>query len=201
MTGTMDGDLEGGSATHKAMGVGGVSIIAVDAAGKITSERRYWDPRTMKVQAGIITTLGARDPDELPTGTASFTADASPRERANLAAAASWTAAFDARAQGYYDLLADDVVLDNHAALQPLRGRDAVVKFTPYYWRGRRDIKKQASTSLAIGDYTITELANTFVDGPYSARKQVTFHELEILEWHDGKITRGAVYTNTKELD
>ncbi len=205
-TATHSGDLMGIKATEKPVGYTGLSIVWVNADGKIKEEHRYLDLGTVLAQVGA-SKAKARPVATLPTSIEWHFAKSDAAEDKGVEGLKSAYAAFekkDDKAMG--DMSADDITWDDLLMPAPMKGKADAVKYWKTFMTAFPDLKAPATNSWGVEDFAIAEIA--FTGTPKGAimgltsqtKKPVTLHIVDIVQMKDGKVTKGWSYGNGVEL-
>lgn len=204
--GTQSGDLMGIKATEKPVGYTGLSIVWVNADGKVKEEHRFFDVGTVMAQIGA-SKAKARPIPAIPSSVEWHWAKGDATEDKGVDAMKAGYAAFekkDDKAMG--DMVADDVVWDDLIAPAATKGKAETVKYWKAFMTAFPDLKSPPSNVWGVEDFAIAEI--TFTGTPKSAimgltsqtKKPVALHLVDIVQAKDGKIIKGWSYGNSAEL-
>jgi ketosteroid isomerase-like protein len=198
--------VDGRTPAGQAMGHEGLLFYRFEPSGLIAEERRYLDSATPMAQLGLLGPAPARPRPALPRTMQAHMAGTSPREERNAALVRSTFAALDARDEAaFLAAIADDGVLDDMTEPSPSAGKLSVKAWFDRWTRAVAGARTEIATLAAIGDGVLVE---TVVRGRLQAPlgrlaasdRPFAVHRAAIVQVKDGKITRLAVFMNTKEL-
>ncbi|WP_394826347.1 ester cyclase [Pendulispora albinea] len=204
-SGTHSGDYLGVKASDKPAGAVGVSLVTYDNDGHIKQENRYSDLNTVFTQIGLV--KGKARP--VPTAAAStevVIAKGTPEEDKNLATVKGLNGAFESKKEAdFLTPLADDVDWTDYSQPESTKGKDSAKKFFQGFVKTFPDAKSDQTAAFGVGDFVIQE--TSFVGtqkgalGPIKAtNKQVNLHSVDVIQFKDGKITKGWSFGNSIEL-
>jgi steroid delta-isomerase-like uncharacterized protein len=129
-----------------------------------------------------------------------------PEEAKNVEVANKMWAAFEKKSEA--DFLAtqtDDVAWDDLTMPEPIKGKAATKKFFGDVTKAFPDVKVTPVNSWAVGDFVITENAVTGTHkgafmGIQPTKKSMTMHDIDIVQFKDGKMVKGTTYGNGGEM-
>jgi steroid delta-isomerase-like uncharacterized protein/uncharacterized protein (TIGR02246 family) len=200
---TNTGDFMGNKATNKPAGNTGLSVVWINADGAVKAEHRYENFPTVMGQLGL-SKEKARPIPTLPAQPEWITSK--PDEDKNLDVAKQIYAALDAHSEK--DMLgaaADDITFDDMTLPAPVKGKEENKKFLQGFFKAFPDLKQTTSNAWAIGDYVINEgtMSGTnkgaFMGMP-ATKKSMNQHFVDVLQFKDGKLSRGWSYGNGMEV-
>ena len=204
-SGTQSGEFLGVKGSEKQVGVVGVSLVAYDSEGLIKQENRYSDLGTIFTQLGY--SKGKARPIPTAAGaTETFVSKGTPDEQKNLAASKQIDAAFESKKEAdFLAPLTDDIEWTDYSQPEASKGKDAAKKFFGTFTKAFPDGKSTVTAGYGAGDFVVHE--STFIGtqkgalGPIPAtKKPVQIHSVDILQFKDGKVVKGATYANSIEL-
>ena len=205
-TGKNDGPLMGQKATGRPIGLQVLNVFWFDDHNLIKEEHAYADLPTLlsqldpKAKAASFPAIAAP-----PAAVQDHVARGTPDEDKNLAAMKSWYDLVNDKKAAAFALLADDVVLQDMPSADATKGRKGAQELFGFFWKTFPDMKQAVGLILAVEDYTLAEVVITGTQkgplGPFKAsNRSVSIHQVDIIQWKDGKATKGWSYDNNKEL-
>ena len=129
-----------------------------------------------------------------------------PDEAKNVEVANKMWAAYEKKSEG--DFLAvqtDDIAWDDLTMPEPMKGKAAAKKFFADVTKAFPDVKVTPANTWAVGDFVITESAVTGTHkgafmGIQPTKKSINLHGIDIVQFKDGKMTKGTTYGNGGEM-
>ncbi len=195
------GDLWGIKATEKDAGAMGVDAMWFTPEGLIKEHHVYYDGATILSQIGIVKQK-ARPIPTLATEPQVFTSNGSPDEQKNVDTGKAISAALEAKKEAdFLAGLADNIEYDDMTQPQTAKGKADAKKFFKEMTVGFPDAKYTTANTWAIGEYVISEGTMTgthkgsFFTLP-ATKKPVTLKSIDIYQYKDGKLVKGASYSN-----
>lgn len=197
MTGTHTGEFMGHAATNKKIGGRYFSVMWFNDDGQIMKEHLYHDHAAMLGHLGFgDAKLKHRNVEAIPTVTLEqVSAGDTATEAKNTDALKAWLAAFDKKDdKAYSALIADDIMHADYTRPEDAKGKDAAKKAFKDLTTTFPDIKMNATSTLAIGDYVVAEveMSGTMkgdLGSVKSSGKSGTVHLAEVFKFNkDGKI-------------
>lgn len=208
VNGTHSGDFMGLAPTKKKVGYHGVSVIWFRDDGLVTREHMYYDDTSFLTQLGIapkgakgrpVAEISAGDPQWLWAK-----GDATENENADLTK--TFHQAFEKKDEkAFTGLLADDVVYSDHMQPADTKGKKASSTNFKNLVVAFPDIKVTPVNTWAAGDSVIveSEITGTFkamLGYTLPTKKTGTVHSLDVMQFKDGKLSRGWSYGSSGEF-
>jgi predicted ester cyclase len=204
-SGTHSGEFLGLKPTEKQAGLVGLSVVTFDQEGHVKKESRYYDGVTIMTQLGAA--KGKARP--VPTPVASpevVVAKGTPEEDKNVEVEKALTAAFESKKEAdFLGPLAEDIEYNDMTSPEPSKGKAEGKKFFGMFTKAFPDAKHTAGVMFGAGDFVVHEssMAGTHKGplGPIAAtKKPVTTHNVDVLQFKDGKVAKGWSFSNSAEL-
>lgn len=208
INGKHHGQLFGVKGTEQPIGHYGLSIVTMNADGKVASEHRYGELGTVMTQVGgagakakprPIPTIPATPETILSTGT--------PDEEKTVEVAKNILGALEAgkKEADFTNLLADDIEQDGLFHLEMSKGKDGAKKFYKSFTTAFPDAKFETTKSFAVGEYAIVEsVLKATHKGALGTiqptKKPIAIHITDVFKIKDGKAVRAWTYQNSLEL-
>jgi steroid delta-isomerase-like uncharacterized protein len=201
LKGTYTGDLFGVKGKDQPIGHRGLSVLWFDADGHVKVEHRYGDLGTVMQQ---VTKKNAPPPPTIPPAPEVIASSGSADEAARLDVAKGVYSAIENKAEAdFLGKLTDDVEYEGH--LGSVKGKADAKKFFQTLTKGLPDAKFAVSNAWAASDYAVVEYTlngthkGTLL-GMAPTNRPVNVHAVDVLKITDGKVARGATYSNGLEL-
>lgn len=207
-TGTDSGaGSEGEKPSGRPVGLDLAMVLFFTDDGRIKEQHNYMDPATLDAQRNPKAKAGTfRAPPTLPASMEVVTSTGSPDEDKLAAFGKAYYAALDAhKMDEILAPFADDSVLVDFSMPGEIKGRKALQTMATKYMKALPDFHQPITNQWAIGDTVITEgtTEGTLKGalGPVRPTgKPISLHFLDVLQFKDGKLVRGATYANGNEL-
>jgi steroid delta-isomerase-like uncharacterized protein len=208
VTGTHSGDFMGLAPTKKKIGYHGVSVMWFRDDGLVSREHMYYDDTSFLTQLGIapkgvkgrpVAEIGAGDPQWL-------WAKGDDTENKNADLVKTFHQSFEKKDEkAFTALLADDVVYSDYMQPADSKGKRASTTTFKNLVVAFPDIKVVPVNTWAAGDSVIVE---SEVTGTFKAmlgytlptKKTGTLHSLDVMQFRDGKLSRGWSYGSSGEF-
>lgn len=198
---THTGDLWGIKASEKKVGAQGVDVLWFTPDGQIKEQHVYYDGGTILSQIGL-SKRKARPIPALAATPQIVPATGSPDETKNVEVAKNLESAFDAKKDvEWLGLMADNVEYDDMTQAETSKGKAEGKKFFKEITTAFPDTKSSVVSSWGFGDIVVTESSWTGTHkapffGLPATKKTVTVKGIDISQFKDGKLVKGAGYSN-----
>ena len=208
INGKHHGELFGVKGTEQPIGHYGLSIVTMNADGKVASEHRYGELGAVMTQVGAAGAKAkARPIPSIPAAPETIVSTGAADEEKNLEVAKNVLAALEGgkKEADFTNLLADDVEQDGLFHLEMSKGKDGAKKFYKSFTTAFPDAKFETTKALAVGDYAIVE---SVLKGTHkgalgtiqATKKPIAVHLVDIFKIKDGKVARAWTYQNSLEM-
>ena len=207
INGKHHGQLFGVKGTEQPIGHYGLSIVTMNADGKVASEHRYGELGTVMTQVGAAGAKAKPRPiPAIPDKPETTLAAGTPDEEKNIEVAKSVLASLEGKKDtDFTSLLTDDIEQDGLFHLEMSKGKDGAKKFHKAFTTAFPDAKFEIQKTLAIGEYAIVEsvLKGTHKGALGSiqpTKRPIMLHVADIFRVKDGKVARAWTFQNGLEL-
>jgi predicted ester cyclase len=107
-------------------------------------------------------------------------------------------------AKGFHELVADDYTVMDLSQAEDVTGKEANLKKMKVWLGAFPDVKVEASSALATGDYVVREITWSGTNKgaapawgiEKATGKPVTVNAFEVIEFKDGKLKEWSVFAN-----
>ncbi|MBX3213917.1 MAG: ester cyclase [Labilithrix sp.] len=198
---THTGDLWGIKATEKKVGAAGVDVLWFTPEGEIKEHHVYYDGGTILSQIGL-SKQKARPIPALAANAEVVTSTGAPEETKNVEALTAMGAAMEAKKEAdWLGAMTDTVEWDDMTQPQTSKGKAEAKKFFKAMTTGFPDAKTTVVNAWGIGDFVIHETTWTGTHkaaffGIPATKKSVTVKSVDIIQYKDAKLAKGASYSN-----
>ncbi|MBX3206705.1 MAG: ester cyclase [Labilithrix sp.] len=199
--GTHTGDLWGIKASEKKVGAQGVDVLWFTPEGQVKEHHVYYDGGTILSQIGL-SKQKARAIPAFGSNPEVVTASGSEAETKNVEALTAMGAAMEAKKEAdWLGAMTDTVEWDDMTQPQTSKGKAEAKKFFKAMTTGFPDAKTTVVNAWGIGDFVIHETSWTGTHkgaffGIPATKKSVTVKSIDIIQYKDGKLAKGASYSN-----
>lgn len=199
--GTHQGDLWGIKGTEKKVGSYGIDVLWFTPEGQVKEHHMYYDGGTILSQIGV-SKQKSRPVPTIPASPQVFASKGEPDETKNIEAVKALNAAFDAKKESdWVANMSDTVEWDDMTQPQTSKGKGEAKKFIKEMNTAFPDAKATLTNTWAFGEFVITENSWTGTQkgaffGIPASKKTATLKAVDIYQFKDGKLVKGASYSN-----
>lgn len=206
INGTHHGELFRVKGHDEQIGHYGVSVVKMNAEGKVQSEHRYGELGAVMTQIGG-KNVKPRPIPPVPAAPETIIATGSPDEDKNVDVAKQVLASLEGghKEADFTNLLSDDVEQEGLLQLEMTKGKDGAKKFYKAFTTAFPDAKFEPTTTVGVGDYAIVESTlKATQKGPLGdikpTKKPIAIHLVDIFKVQNGKVVKAWTYQNSLEL-
>ncbi len=205
-TGTHTGDMMGVKATQKPVGTMGVDVMWFAPDGMIKEQHTYMDMGTLMSQIGVSKQKARSVPSIPSTPPVMVASTGSAEETKNVEATSKMLGAFEKKSEtDFVGSTADDVTWDDMTQAETMKGKAAGKKYFTEMTKAFPDAKSTTVNAWGVGDFVIAETTMSGTHkgaffGIQPTKKTVNLHNVDIMQFKDGKVAKGWSYGNGAEL-
>ena len=207
LSGKNTGDMGDTKATGRPVALRVLDYFDVSDGNLVQEQHRYVDRTTLAKQLDSSAAPGSFPSASFtpPGSVGAHVAKGSPDEDKNAVAMKSWYTLMNAHKTGIYDLIGDDMVLDEVGSPQQIKGLSDVRNRFWYLLKVIPDLVEDFSPPLAFEDFTFSEVVirgtqKGTLGGIPPTGNPIKLHQADLMQWKGGKMVAAWTYSDFTEV-